>query len=471
LRPPKIKRDSLKIKGNSPKLRRNSLKIKGTSPKLKRNSLQLKGTSPKLKEHQLKLETVLKGILANSQADVFNTTQTLHEITSTRLSFAHFVDDLESMRNFNAHIDIQISDLTKEFKIIQRPDWREIKLGEGQLWLRPPKFKRDSLKIKGNSPKLRRNSLKIKGTSPKLKRNNLQLKGTSPKLKEHQLKLETVLKGILANSQADVFNTMPTLHEITSTRLSFAHFVDDLESMRNFNAHIDIQISDLTKEFKITERPGRRRTRAGRHWILFPEQLFSKLGQEVDTASEQVDTGPCSQNILLASTPMPPTSTATLNDHIYCRQVHAVNVHLPGRQQVNGHPWPPTPTEQQQVAAISETFQPASLVPLLSTLVVVVAQVLQKAPPLLAELEQQVQPLHLQVVLQLEVPAPADPSLPEYPSDDTDLNGTTQVPGQSPELTAWLTKNLGHPTGEVTTVGVVLLATYTEPRARHTQVT
>ncbi|MQL69715.1 hypothetical protein Taro_001996 [Colocasia esculenta] len=56
-------------------------------------------------------------------------------------------------------------------------------------------------------------------------------------------------------------------------------------------------------------------------------------------------------------------------------------------------------------------------------------------------------------------------------SDDTDLDGTTQVPGQSPELTAWLTKNLGHPTGEVTIVGVVLLATYTKPCARHTQTT
>ncbi|MQL86053.1 hypothetical protein Taro_018580 [Colocasia esculenta] len=33
-------------------------------------------------------------------------------------------------------------------------------------------------------------------------------------------------------------------------------------------------------------------------------------------------------------------------------------------------------------------------------------------------------------------------------SDDTDLDSTTQVPGQSAELTAWLTKNLGHPTGE-----------------------
>ncbi|MQM19728.1 hypothetical protein Taro_052739, partial [Colocasia esculenta] len=33
-------------------------------------------------------------------------------------------------------------------------------------------------------------------------------------------------------------------------------------------------------------------------------------------------------------------------------------------------------------------------------------------------------------------------------SDDTDLDGTTQVPGQSPELIAWLIENLGHPTGE-----------------------
>ncbi|MQM10652.1 hypothetical protein Taro_043549 [Colocasia esculenta] len=37
-------------------------------------------------------------------------------------------------------------------------------------------------------------------------------------------------------------------------------------------------------------------------------------------------------------------------------------------------------------------------------------------------------------------------------SDDTDLDSTAQVPGQSPELTAWLTKNLGHPTGEVLTL-------------------
>ncbi|MQL71765.1 hypothetical protein Taro_004069 [Colocasia esculenta] len=51
----------------------------------------------------------------------------------------------------------------------------------------------------------------------------------------------------------------------------------------------------------------------------------------------------------LASTPMPPRATATLNVHILSRQVHAVNVHLPGCQPVNGHPWPPTPTELQQL--------------------------------------------------------------------------------------------------------------------------
>ncbi|MQL98411.1 hypothetical protein Taro_031119, partial [Colocasia esculenta] len=51
----------------------------------------------------------------------------------------------------------------------------------------------------------------------------------------------------------------------------------------------------------------------------------------------------------LASTPLPPRATATINVHILSRQVHAVNGTLPRRQQVNGHPWPPTPTHQQQV--------------------------------------------------------------------------------------------------------------------------
>ncbi|MQL90438.1 hypothetical protein Taro_023021 [Colocasia esculenta] len=51
----------------------------------------------------------------------------------------------------------------------------------------------------------------------------------------------------------------------------------------------------------------------------------------------------------LASTPLPLRATATINVHILCRQVHAVNGNLPGRQQVNGHTWPPTPSQLQQV--------------------------------------------------------------------------------------------------------------------------
>ncbi|MQL84356.1 hypothetical protein Taro_016864 [Colocasia esculenta] len=79
--------------------------------------------SVELKEHQKKVEIVLQGILANSKADVFNTKQTLHEITSTRLSFAHLVDDLENMKNFSAHIDEEMFALKQEFKVLNRPGW------------------------------------------------------------------------------------------------------------------------------------------------------------------------------------------------------------------------------------------------------------------------------------------------------------------------------------------------------------
>ncbi|MQM00421.1 hypothetical protein Taro_033154, partial [Colocasia esculenta] len=63
------------------------------------------------------------GILANSQADVFNTKETLSQISKTRLSFAHLVDDLESMKNLSAHIDEEMSALKKEFKVLNRPGW------------------------------------------------------------------------------------------------------------------------------------------------------------------------------------------------------------------------------------------------------------------------------------------------------------------------------------------------------------
>ncbi|MQM19216.1 hypothetical protein Taro_052216, partial [Colocasia esculenta] len=76
----------------------------------------------------------------------------------------------------------------------------------------------------------------------------------SVELKEHQAELEIVLKGILANSQADVFNTKETLSQISKTRLSFAHLVDDLESIKNLSAHSDEEMSALKKEFKVDTR-------------------------------------------------------------------------------------------------------------------------------------------------------------------------------------------------------------------------
>ncbi|MQM22936.1 hypothetical protein Taro_055995 [Colocasia esculenta] len=79
--------------------------------------------SIELKEYQKELEIVLKGILANSQADVFNTKETLSQISKTRLSFAHLVDDLESMKNLSAHIDEEMSALKREFKVWNRPGW------------------------------------------------------------------------------------------------------------------------------------------------------------------------------------------------------------------------------------------------------------------------------------------------------------------------------------------------------------
>ncbi|MQL73999.1 hypothetical protein Taro_006358 [Colocasia esculenta] len=70
----------------------------------------LTDASIELKEHQDKLE----------MADVFNTKETLTQISKTRLSFAHLVDDLESMKNLSAHIDSEMTDLKKELKNINK---------------------------------------------------------------------------------------------------------------------------------------------------------------------------------------------------------------------------------------------------------------------------------------------------------------------------------------------------------------
>ncbi|MQL70771.1 hypothetical protein Taro_003088 [Colocasia esculenta] len=76
------------------------------------------------------------------------------------------------------------------------------------------------------------------------------LADASLELKEHQDKLEKVLEGILANSQQNLFNIQEAVNQISKTRLSFAHMVDDLEGMKNLSAHIDEEMSALKEEFK-----------------------------------------------------------------------------------------------------------------------------------------------------------------------------------------------------------------------------
>ncbi|MQM01905.1 hypothetical protein Taro_034661, partial [Colocasia esculenta] len=73
-------------------------------------------------------------------------------------------------------------------------------------------------------------------------------------------------------------------------------------------------------------------------WRLKMQTTFAGRTEETITWLEFLD----------ASTPLPPMATAIINVHILSRQVHAVNGHLSGRQQVSDHPWPPTPTQLQQ---------------------------------------------------------------------------------------------------------------------------
>ncbi|MQL67995.1 hypothetical protein Taro_000277 [Colocasia esculenta] len=154
----------------------------------------------------------------------------------------------------------------------------------------------------------------------------------SIELKEHQQKLEIVLQGILANSQADVFNTKQTLYEISKTRLSFAHMVDDLESMKNLSAHIDGEMSALKKEFKVLNRPGTNTfcngsvnttisgvdtmvQNKGRNVKKSPSQVDTSP-EQVDTESSQVDTRVLSQGFVL------PVSES-VSTHLMGRSTHS----------------------------------------------------------------------------------------------------------------------------------------------------
>ncbi|MQL75471.1 hypothetical protein Taro_007840 [Colocasia esculenta] len=60
----------------------------------------------------------------------------------------------------------------------------------------------------------------------------------------------------MANSQTSLFNSQEAVNQISKTRLSFAHLVDDLESMKNLSAHIDSEMSALKKELKNINKHG-----------------------------------------------------------------------------------------------------------------------------------------------------------------------------------------------------------------------
>ncbi|MQM11733.1 hypothetical protein Taro_044645 [Colocasia esculenta] len=104
----------------------------------------------------------------------------------------------------------------------------------------------------------------------------------SVELKEHQNKLEIVLQGILANSQADVFNTKQTLSEISKTRLSFAHLVDNMEGTNIFcKGNVDTTILGVDT---MVQNKGRN---------------VKKSSSQVDTSPKQVDTRDLSQGLVL----------------------------------------------------------------------------------------------------------------------------------------------------------------------------
>ncbi|MQL79462.1 hypothetical protein Taro_011902 [Colocasia esculenta] len=78
-----------------------------------------------------------------------------------------------------------------------------------------------------------------------------------------------------------------------------------------------------------------------RHMFHGPPSILQNLLEALETRGREagargrerqvgnlLSSDPITCRILrLASTPMPPTATATLSVHIHCRQVHAVNVH------------------------------------------------------------------------------------------------------------------------------------------------
>ncbi|MQL72474.1 hypothetical protein Taro_004822, partial [Colocasia esculenta] len=107
-----------------------------------------------------------------------------------------------------------------------------------------------------------------------------------------------------------------------------------------------------------------------------PVGSFRNTGQEARARENENRVGnlpsgdPITCRILrLASSPLPPRTTATLNVHILSREDHAVNVHLPGRQPVgvnpsaaknNRHPKRPHPKPPRSCSQRPLTWTPTS---------------------------------------------------------------------------------------------------------------
>ncbi|MQL73694.1 hypothetical protein Taro_006036, partial [Colocasia esculenta] len=263
LRPLKLKRNSLKVKGTSPRVKRNCLKVKGTSLKLKRNILKVKGTSPKVKRNSLKLKGTSPKFQHFSPQPTFQASSGGPSVPPELFSFLN--DKFETLNT-----SIQSKSQAFELRIQRLENSVSAKF----------------IEQKAASDYAAQRFNRLIGT----------MADASVQLKEHQQKLETVLQGILANSQADVFNTKQTLHEITSTRLYkyflqrwcrhtpqwCRHNTSDSKAKSRRNAKTVLTLVkkqvDTSCKFQELDYPGRRRMRAGRHWTSFPEQPVFRIG-------------------------------------------------------------------------------------------------------------------------------------------------------------------------------------------------
>ncbi|MQL77298.1 hypothetical protein Taro_009701 [Colocasia esculenta] len=158
------------------------------------------------------------------------------------------------------------------------------------------------------------------------------LADSSVDLKEHQEKLEIVLKGILANSHADVFNTKETLSQISSVDTTI-NGVDTMAQSKGRNVNKRSTSVDTSPRQVDTRDRSERNMLTGLHLRSTLNQIVSTLESlprrpvvqiakagrhqmQVDTESSQVDTRDLSQGIEL------PVSDS-VSTHLMGRSTHS----------------------------------------------------------------------------------------------------------------------------------------------------